>query len=41
MSDLAGNVFVRGGIVQGSDLRPPLGIEIKVQSKNILAVRME
>lgn len=41
MSNLAGNVFVRGGIVQGSDLRPPLGIEIKVQGKNILAVRTE
>jgi hypothetical protein len=41
MSNLPGNVFVRGGIVQGSDLRPPLGIEIKVQGKNILAVRTE
>jgi hypothetical protein len=41
MSNLAGNVFARGGIVQGSDLRPPLGIEIKVQGKNILAVRTE
>jgi hypothetical protein len=27
--------------VQGSDLRPPLGIEIKVQGKKILAVRTE
>ncbi len=41
MSNLPGNVFVRGGIVQGSDLRPPLGIEIKVQGKDILAVRTE
>jgi hypothetical protein len=41
MSNLPGNVFVRGGIVQGSDLRPPLGVEIKVQGKNILAVRTE
>ena len=41
MSNLPGNVFVRGGIVQGSDLRPPLGIELKVQGKNILAVRTE
>jgi hypothetical protein len=32
---------VRGAIVQGSDLRPPLGIELKVQGKNIQAVRME
>ncbi len=41
MSNLAGNVFARGGIVQGSDLRPPLGIEIRVQGKSILAVRTE
>jgi hypothetical protein len=38
---LPGNVWVRGAIVQGSDLRPPLGIEIQVQGKNVLAVRME
>jgi hypothetical protein len=41
MSNLPGNVFVRGGIVQGSDLRPPLGIEIHVRGKNILAIRAE
>jgi hypothetical protein len=35
------NVWVRGAIVQGSDLRPPLGVEIKIQGKNILAVRAE
>jgi hypothetical protein len=33
--------WVRGSIVQGSDLRPPLGIELKVAGKNILAVRTE
>lgn len=38
---LPGNVLARGAIVQGSDLRPPLGIEIKVKGKDILAVRME
>ena len=38
---LPGNVLVRGAIVQGSDLRPPLGIEIKVKGKDVLAVRME
>ena len=38
---LRGNVWVRGAIVQGSDLRPPLGIEIQVQGKNIMAVRRE
>ena len=41
MSNLPGNVFIRGGIVQGSDLRPPLGIEIQVRGKEILAVRAE
>lgn len=33
--------IVRGAIVQGSDLRPPLGIEIEVRSKEILAIRAE
>jgi hypothetical protein len=41
LTNLPGNVWVRGAIVQGSDLRPPLGIEIKVQGKNIQAIRME
>lgn len=40
-SSLAGNVWIRGAMVQGSDLRPPLGIEIKIQGKDIFAVRME
>jgi hypothetical protein len=41
MTNLPGNVWVRGAIVQGSDLRPPLGIELKIQGKDILAVRTE
>lgn len=41
MTNLPGNVWVRGAIVQGSDLRPPLGIELKVQGRNIQAIRME
>ena len=41
MSNLPGNIWVRGAIVQGSDLRPPLGIEIKIEGKDIFAVRME
>ena len=41
MTEIPGNIFVRGSIVQGSDLRPPLGIEVQIQAKNILAVRME
>ena len=38
LTNLRGNVGVRGGIVQGSDLQPPLGIELE---KQILAVGME
>ncbi len=40
-SNIAGNVWVRGAMVQGSDLRPPLGIELKIEGKDIFAVRME
>ena len=38
---LPGNVLARGAIVQGSDLRPPLGIEIQLHKNQILATRME
>lgn len=38
---LPGGVLARGAVVQGSDLRPPLGIETKIHGKEILAVRME
>jgi hypothetical protein len=41
MTEIPGNFWVRGILVQGSDVRPPLGIELKIQGKNILAVRME
>jgi hypothetical protein len=41
MTNLPGNVWVRGAIVQGSDLRPPFGIELKIQGKEILATRTE
>jgi hypothetical protein len=41
LSNIPGNIWVRGAIVQGSDVRPPLGIEVKIQGKNILAIRME
>lgn len=40
-ASLPGNVWIRGAIVQGSDIRPPLGVEIKVQGKEILAIRTE
>jgi hypothetical protein len=41
MSEIPGNFWVRGSLVQGSDVRPPLGIELKIQAKNILAIRTE
>ena len=42
MTTLPGtDAFVRGGIVQGSDLRLPLGIELRVRGKDILAIRTE
>ncbi len=41
MTTLPGDFFVRGAIVQGSDLRPPMGIEIRVRGKDILAIRTE
>lgn len=41
MTNLPGNVWVRGAIVQGSALRPPLGVEVRVQGKEILATRTE
>ena len=34
-------IWIRGAIVQGSDIRPPFGIEIKIQGKQILAIRSE
>lgn len=35
------NIWIRGAIVQGSDIRPPFGVEIKIQNKQILAIRSE
>jgi hypothetical protein len=40
-ANLPGNVWIRGAIVQGSDIRPPFGVEIKIQGKQILAIRTE
>lgn len=40
-ASISGSVLARGAIVQGSDLRPPLGIEIKIRGRDILATRME
>jgi len=41
MTEIPGHFWVRGSLVQGSDVRPPLGIELKIQGKSILAVSME
>jgi len=41
MTLLPGNIWVRGALAQGSDLRPPLGIELQIKGKEILATRME
>jgi hypothetical protein len=41
MMSIPGGIWVRGGIAQGSDLRPPLAIEVEVRDKQILADRME
>jgi serine/threonine protein kinase len=41
LKELPGNILVRGAIVQGSDLRPPYGIEVKVRGDQIHAVAME
>jgi hypothetical protein len=41
MMNIPGGVWVRGAIVQGSDLRPPLSIEVEIHGKQIMAARME
>ena len=41
MVTLPGNFLVRGAIAQGSDLRPPLAVELKIRGKDILAIRTE
>ena len=41
MATLPGDFLVRGAIAQGSDLRPPLAVELKMRGKDILAVRTE
>ena len=38
---LPGDLLARGAIIQGTDLRPPLSIEIKIHGKDLLATRME
>ncbi len=38
---LGGNTWVRGEIVQGSSLRPPISIEVKVRGSSIIADSIE
>lgn len=40
-ASLPGDIWIRGAIVQGSDIRPPFGVEIKIEGKQILAIRTE
>ena len=41
MADLASGNWARGAIVKGYGFRPPLGIEIHIQSDQLVAVKME
>jgi hypothetical protein len=41
MFSLPGNIWIRGAIVQGSDIRPPFGVEVEVRGAKILAIRTE
>ncbi len=36
-----GGAWVRGEIVQGSGIRPPLSIEVRVERGRVIATRME
>jgi hypothetical protein len=40
-TNLTDNVWIRGAIVQGSDVRPPLGVELALHNNQILAIRTE
>ena len=41
VGSLGGNVWVRGEIVQGGGLRPPLAIDVRVSGHSIIADRIE
>ena len=41
MADLPGGAWARGAIVKGYGFRPPLGIEIHIQSDQLVAAKME
>jgi serine/threonine protein kinase len=41
LKEIPGNILVRGAIVQGYDVRPPYGIDVKVSGNQIQALAME
>lgn len=41
MADIPGGAWARGAIVKGSAFRPPLGIEIRIESDQLVADKME
>jgi len=41
MKELPGKILVRGKIVQGPDVRPPFGIQVRVRGNSIQALRVE
>jgi hypothetical protein len=41
MADMPGGAWARGAIVKGSAFRPPLGIEIVINSDQLVATKME
>ena len=41
MADLPGGEWARGAIVKGHGFRPPFGIEIRIQSDQLVVVKME
>jgi hypothetical protein len=41
LGSLGGNTWVRGQIVQGSSLRPPISIDVKVHGSSIVAENIE
>lgn len=41
MADMPKGAWARGAIVKGSAFRPPLGIELHIQSDQLVAEKME
>ena len=41
MADISKGAWARGAIVKGHAFRPPLGIEIRIQSDQLVAAKME